>query len=243
MKKDYLKATINSITDPGVILNLGGARLSYATSPETAAINIMTSGLCFAVRSTAELKKIGVNIPVPKLFNKLVENEGNAMIASGVVTIGSAAAAIPNIDLSTPETLIPPVFMTVIGSSNVLRGAASAFENGSIKQRLMDFGGIATAVGAFLFTNADGPALIQAGFVLSGIMATYLVMKNKMSGGLMQPDQTFAATCFANAAITPDPAFKVANILWGTGSLTLDMMKKHGGVYEAISHHFKRKHI
>jgi len=241
--KAFAQAAINSATDPGVILNLGNTALVIEQNLAAGLANMATSTLCFAVRGVTELRKIGVPIPLPKKFNDIVENPGNALTTSGIVTLGGAAAASGGIDLSQPETALPAAMMTAFGSSNVLRGIATGFETGTIKQNLFDFTGIMSAVAGFYFANPDAPIAVHMSYVASGLMAGYLAIRNRQAHGIMQPDLAFAATSYTNAATSSSPEVILANVLFGTGSVTLDAMKKKGGVVESVMSVFKPDHV
>lgn len=231
--RDFSKAAVNSITDPGVVLNVGNAFLTADSNIAASLTNLTTATMCFAVRGASELKKIGVDLPLPKAMNKLVENPGAALTTAGVVTLGSAGVAATSINPADMSTAIPAVVMTCFGVSNTIRGMASGLENGTIRQRIMEAGGILAAVLGFTLSNPEAPVIVQTAYVTAGAMAGYLALRKQEANGILQPDMTFAAGNFMNAGASSSPEVAVANTLWGAGYLSLSALKNKGGVVEA----------
>lgn len=230
---DFTKAAINTATDPGVLFSAGNTALMMPIDATACMTNAGVTGLCVVIRGIGELQNMDVKIPIPESLDTLVKNPGNAMATAGLITLCSAGATASNIDLTAPETAVPTAIMTCFGATGILRGMAGVFQNGSIQQRMMDFSGIMTAVTGYTLSNPDAPLVAQASYFIAGAMAIYLASRNQTPNGIVQPDLTFATANFANASYSTTPESTAANILWGLGCTSVDIMKKRGGIFVA----------
>ena len=68
-------------------------------------------------------------------------------------------------------------------------------------------------------------------------MSTYMAIRGQKAEGAKQPDLYFALTSYASAAFSAEENVNVAIgfASWATGYLSLDAMRKRGGVWQTIA--------
>lgn len=236
--RDYFWVVVNAITDPGVLFNIGNAPISFQQSFLAGSVNLLVAAIAFFVRMISEFKSSGVSPvsknPVVRHFNKLAENKGAALIASGVLTLFSAAAAFFAASISRLATAsyLPAGMLACFGLVHMFRGIATGLKDRPAKCYL-DAIAFLAATGGYLFANPALPILIKFGYGAVAGLAMYMAMNQQSAKGLKQPDIYFAAMSFIAAAVSSGVvAFGYA--LWASAYLSIEAMRKSGGVHQHI---------
>lgn len=225
------KVALNSATDPSVIFNIGNAIYSWPSSRLAASINLSMAAFCALVRCTSELRNMGINPPLPGPVSRFVENRGAALVTDGAFTgISGATHFITN----PIEGLTKAFMLTSFGLSKICRGVATGMKKGSLRQKFTDMaafpvGFIGTSLG---MSEAPWEIKIPA-LGLIALIGAYTFLRHGRSKGPLQPDlmSTAAYTSYA-ALFAQRPEEVVAFCIWATGYLSLDLLKKTGGVWE-----------
>ena len=158
--ENFTKVAVNSATDPGVLFTASNAVLLAPHDTTAMGLNIAISGTCFAIRTATELAELGTENPyLPSQAQAIIKNPGLSYAASGAVMIISAGVAARDIDMSAPETILPSAIMTCFGAAATLRGLATGYEFGSIRQRSMELAGTMAISAGLSLSNLDGPLL------------------------------------------------------------------------------------
>ena len=237
---DIRNTIINAATDPGVILNIGNAVANAARSTEAMAVNLATATLCLVIRTASELQKCGVVLPLPRFLRKLVENPGAALMANGGMTLLSAAFAAANIRADKPETTLPAIIMGLFASGNIAQGATCGKKGYGTAQRLSDAFAQSAYATALVLASADAPMPVKLCFMFAGASGVAMAALGRQSLFGVSPMLIQAAGAYGSAASNANPYFAAANALWATGYVTLDALKRRGGVGEMFSAIFHR---
>lgn len=232
--KKLVTATVNSATDPAVLMTMGGSVYIMNDSPEAAAINSLTAVMAFAVRGVNELNKAGVEINTPKYMDIVLKNPGGSQIVAGLIKLGAAGSAIPDINPAEPESAFPAAAMAGFGSANLSRGAAFRFEKGSAIKQTLDCAGTLIPSAVYFFSNPDAPTAVDAGFIGGMASSLALTIQNKQAHGFIQPNLILGTTLLTSAMYTNEPLVAAGSVLWGLGYMSQDMLKKQGGVAEVF---------
>lgn len=185
------------------------------------------------------------------VVDKMSKNLGTSLIISGTALMAAAGfAASETADFSTAHTFYQSsreaVILGCFGLANAFRGAARGLKDGSTTQRVLDVAGITLASTGVIIAgqdiNLEGVAALNPGsvadagikgsFIGAASMAAYQAIKALPSKGWLQPDILFACGCFGNAILSETPERSLANALFGIAFISLDALKKSGGVYE-----------
>jgi hypothetical protein len=239
----YTLSAINSVTDPGVFLNLGNAFLNAAQSAIATTVNVATAALCASIRMASELEKRGMPLPLPNALRKFVKNPGASLATNGGLTVLSAAFAAASIDPNNPVTALPAVILGLFGAGNLAQGQARSLKEGGVAQRVSDSGAQVAYSTALVLASSDAPLPVQLCFVFSGVAGVGLALAKRQSLAKVSPLLINAACAFGSAATNPNPVLSAANALWGVGYVGIDILQRTsgGGVVEVTQNIFKRR--
>lgn len=227
--EDKVATRINTVTEPGFLFNGGNAPISFLSSTPAGFINVGAGILCFAVRLCYELQTRGVNLPLPRLLQKLVNNQSAALGVNGALLVASSVAASLKIDTAHPETFVTPAMLACFGSGNIIEPFAWAAEPSSAKKTLLNaYSQLAYAVGMYL-AAADSPATIKMIYGASFVSGILFPLMGKKAIGPISPIRITAMGSFLCAATNTNPVFIWANALFGIAYLGVDAGVRLGG--------------
>lgn len=241
---NYGQVVVNAATDSGVCFNLGSLPISLQHSNEAAVLNVTVAGMSFATRCVVEFKKSaeqeGIvfvpNSAPARLVDSFVSNRGAGLITSGTLTLGAAGFAAAEAITNNPDAASTAGMLGCFGLVHMFRGAASGMKDG-IKKYGLDSVAFVSAVSAYIIANPDLPMVVKGAYGSIALLSMYMAAKHEKADGIKQPDIYFALTSYAAALLTMDDNVEVAKGFagWATGYLSLDAMRKKGGVWQALT--------
>lgn len=236
--KNCVKIVVNSITDPGVLFNIGNVVVSAQQSPVAACFNTAVAGICLITRTISELKEAGIKFEpknfLAQKFNQLSENKGLALIVSGGLTLLSAAAYAGQTALNNGSSYGKVGMLTCFGLVHSFRGVATGLKN-RFARATLDSSAFVAAASGYLFANPDLPLPIKLSYGTVAALSVWMAFKGQSAKGLKQPDLYFAATSISSACVTSSPSVAFGFATWAAAYLSIDAMRKSEGVFDCIA--------
>ncbi len=213
---NYRQVAVNAATDAGVCFNAGSIPVSIQHSWEAAAINAGVASMSFATR--------------------FASNRGAGLITSGALTLTAGGFAAAEALTNNPEAASTAGMLTCFGLVHTFRGVATGMKD-SIKKYALDSVAFVSAVSAYIIANPDLPDAVKLAYGGVAALSTYMAIRGQKADGAKQPDLYFALTSYASAAFSAEENINVAMgfVGWATGYLSLDAMRKKGGVWQAVT--------
>ena len=243
-KINFKQIAVNSATDAGVCFNVGNVPVSMQHSWEAAALNVTVAGMSFASRFVVEFKKAAEEqgfkvVPanrISKALDRFASNRGAGLVTSGTLTLTAAGFATAEAMNGNPDAASTAGMLGCFGLVHTFRGVATGMKDG-IKKYGLDTVAFISAVSAYIIANPDLPVAVKSAYGGVAVLSTYMAIRRQKADGVKQPDLYFALTSYASAALTAEDNVNVALGFfgWASGYLSLDAMRKKGGVWEAIS--------
>jgi len=241
---NYRQVAVNAATDAGVCFNAGSIPVSIQHSWEAAAINAGVASMSFATRFAVEMKKSAEEAggefnsqnAASKMFHRFASNRGAGLITSGALTLTAGGFAAAEALTNNPEAASTAGMLTCFGLVHTFRGVATGMKD-SIKKYALDSVAFVSAVSAYIIANPDLPDAVKLAYGGVAALSTYMAIRGQKADGAKQPDLYFALTSYASAAFSAEENINVAMgfVGWATGYLSLDAMRKKGGVWQAVT--------
>ena len=240
-RRDYARIASNTITDAGVLFNLGNAPISLTlTHSVTACVfNVLVAVIALFVRLLCELKHYGISIESNQLMvrqlNTMADNKGAALMASGILTLFAAVAAFYAVFIgrASPSAYMLVFMLVCFGLVHLFRGIATGC-NSLFKKSVLDGIAFVFAATGYVLANPGLPIAVLSGFVAVMLLAVYMAFRQQAFAGFKQPDLYFAATCYIAALFSDIPVIAFGFFMWGSGYISIYVMRNQQGIEQAI---------